>query len=81
MFVDEELQNVALKYGVLWQRRDLIHLHKHFMRESEALDSRAVGGKQRPAFLDEANSREHWMKYEKLFKDRRAAGFPGSESL
>lgn len=42
MFVDQELQEVALKYGVLWQRRDLIHLHRHFARESDALDSPAV---------------------------------------
>ncbi len=95
MWADEEVQHVATKYGVLWQRPDLIHLHHHFMRESDAINSNAVafqtpegmryGGekKPRPAFLDEANSREHWMKYEKLFKDRRDAvpSFPGSEPL
>jgi hypothetical protein len=81
MFVDEELQCVAQKYGVLWQRPDLIHLHRHFMRESDAIDSRAVGCKERPEFLDEANSREHWMTFEKLFKTRRAQGFSGSEPL
>ncbi len=81
MWVDEEIQRVAEKYGIFWQRRDLIHLHRHFMRESDAINSPAVGGRETPAHLVEANSREHWMKYEKLFKERRAAGFPGSEPL
>jgi hypothetical protein len=93
MFVDEELQNVAIKYGVLWQRPDLIHLHHHFMRASTDLHSRAVavseGGKilygarqlPRPAFLDEANSGAHWSKYKGIFLERKRAGFRGSEPL
>ena len=93
MFVDEELQHVAIKYGVLWQRPDLIHLHHHFARASTALNSGAVavseggrelyGGKKqpRPAFLDEANSGAHWAKYKGIFLERKRAGFPGSEPL
>lgn len=81
MFVDEELQCVAQKLGVLLQRRDLIHLHRHFTRESDSLDAPATNWKNRPKFLDEANSREHWLKYEALFKARRAAGFPGHEPM
>ena len=80
MFVDEEIQCVAEKYGVFWQRRDLIHLHHHFQRESVALNSPAID-KPRPAFLNEANSPEHWKKYQAIFKARKAAGFPGSEPL
>lgn len=80
MFVDEELQAVAQKYGVFWQRPDLVHLHRHFMRESDALDSRAVQ-KPIPPHLVEANSIEHWNKYKRIFLDRKAAGFPGSEPL
>ena len=80
MFVDEEIQCVAEKYGVFWQRRDLIHLHHHFQRESVALNSPAID-KPRPAFLDEANSPEHWGKYQAIFKARKVAGFPGSEPL
>ncbi len=71
-FEDEELQHVAIRYGVLWQRRDLVHLHRHWGREE--------GGKM-PEFLREANSPEHWSKYGMLFKMREAAGFPGSEPL
>ncbi len=80
MFVDEELKCVAEKYGVYWMRPDLVHLHRHFMRESEALDSRAV---QRPIppHLVEANSPEHWAKFKALFESRKIHGFPGSELI
>lgn len=80
MFVDEELQEVALKMGILWQRRDLIHLHRHFQRESDALNSNA-GMRPMPAHLVESNSPEHWAKYSKIFKDRKANGFPGHEPI
>jgi hypothetical protein len=79
-FVDEELQNVALKYGVLWQRRDLVHLHKHFQRESDDLNSNAIP-MPTPAHLKEATSPEHWAKYKTLFESRKAAGFPGHQPL
>ena len=80
MFVDEEIQCVAEKYGVFWQRRDLIHLHQHFMRENAHLESMAVK-RDIPPHLMEANSPEHWKKYQAIFKARKAAGFPGSEPL
>jgi len=80
MFDDEELQNVAIKLGVFWQRADLIHLHRHFMRESDAIDSPAVR-KDIPPHLIRANSKEHWDKNQKLFRARKAAGFPGHEPL
>lgn len=71
---DEELQAVAIKYGVLWQRPDLIHLHNHW--------GRARGqAEDRPAFLDRANTPEEWRKYKQLFAARQTAGFPGSEPL
>ena len=72
MFSDEELQNVAIKYGVFWQRPDLTHLHNHWGREP---------GGQAPEFLKRANSSAEWDAYKKLFRERRAAGFPGSEPL
>ncbi len=71
MFEDEELQNVAQRLGVLWQRRDLIQLHRHYGRE----------GKPRPAFLDVAAGRAHWKVSEDLFKIRQMAGFPGQEPI
>lgn len=80
MFVDEELQEVAIKLGVLWQRRDLIHLHHHFMRESVAATSGAVQ-KPTPIHLVKANSPEHWNQYKALFQSRKAWGFPGHEPL
>jgi len=71
MFPDEELQCVAEKLGVFWQRRDLTQFHNHWGRNGNAADM--------PTFLAEANSREHWDKYKALFEARKAAGFPGHE--
>ena len=78
-FVDEELQNIALKYGVLWQRRDLTHYHDHWGRPKQG---QTMGDmRNMPEFLKEANSQEHWRKYRNLFETRRNAGFPGSEPI
>ena len=71
MFNDEELQNVAIKLGILWQRRDIIHMHNHWMKL----------GKQIPDFLVRANSMENWNKTHALFLARKAAGWPGHELL
>jgi len=73
MFVDEELQNVAQKLGVLWQRPDLTHMHLHWGREGDPLN--------RPAFLEEVNSARHWEFSKALFQRRKAAGFPGAFDL
>lgn len=80
MFVDEELQNVAIKYGVFWQRPDLIHLHHHYQRVSDAINSPAQV-REAPPHLVEVNKREHWDKYKAIFEARKRAGFPGSEPL
>jgi hypothetical protein len=74
MGVDEELQAVATKLGVLWQRPDLIHVHHHWGRKRGMTDDM-------PAFLKEVNTPKHWTAYKKLFAERQAAGFPGSECL
>jgi len=79
-FGDEELQNVAIKLGVFWQRPDLIHKHMHFMRRDDSIDSPAVA-RPIPQHLIEANSRPHWDKYKAIFEARKAAGFPGHEPL
>lgn len=72
---DEELQAVATKLGVFWQRPDLIHRHNHWGRprkgEKMGLTSRM------PPFLLRANSPEEWNKYKRIFAERKAAGFPG----
>lgn len=75
MGVDEELQEVAIKYGVLWQRRDLIHLHQHWGRNQKARVE------DMPEFLKKANSKPEWDRYKAIIEARRAAGFPGSELL
>lgn len=78
MFEDAELQDVASKLGVLWQRRDLTHLHHHFVRTA---DGGVNWGAPPPDFLREANSPEHWKKFQALYQSRRSAGFPGHEPL
>jgi len=76
---DEELQNVAIKYGVFWQRSDITHMHNHWGRprpgEKMGLASRM------PKFLERANSREEWANYKRVFLVRKAAGFLGSEPI
>lgn len=74
MYEDEELFEVASKCGVLWQRPDLIHLHRHWARERGKSEDM-------PEFLKRANSQEEWRKAKTLFDQRKAAGFPGSEPL
>jgi hypothetical protein len=74
MFEDEELQHVATKLGVLWQRPDLIHLHNHWGRKN------ASAGDM-PKFLERANSPEEWRKARELFILRQQTGFPGHEPL
>lgn len=73
-FADEELQLVAQKFGVFWQRPDLTHMHNNWARERGMAEDM-------PAFLAEANSPQHWAKYSALFNQRKAAGFPGSELI
>lgn len=80
MFVDEEIREVAMRLGVYWMRPDLIHLHRHIYRESLDINARAVP-KPVPDFLREANSPAHWQKYQAMYLERKAAGFPGHEVL
>jgi hypothetical protein len=73
MFADEELQNVAARLGLLWQRRDLIHFHEHPMREGRMATQ--------ADWQKEIYSSEHWQASKTLFESRKAAGFPGSELI
>jgi hypothetical protein len=75
MFVDEEAQCVAQKHGVLWQRRDLIQLHNHWMRKPNAT------GADMPDFLQYASSPAHWSEAQQIFSKRKAQGFPESELI
>ncbi len=78
MFVDEELQRVAEKYGVFWQRRDLTQRHNHWGRG--ATDKAVIEAKI-PAHLVQWNTPEHWKESKALFESRKGAGFPGAEPI
>ena len=71
-FVDEELQRVALKQDVFWQRKELTQKHNHWQREP--------GGK-RPAHLLNKDRPELWNEAKLLFESRVKDGFPGSGRL
>lgn len=64
-YEDEELQQVAVMLGVLWQRSDLTHYHHHYMRERQA----------RPAFMRDAD--RVFSEGQRMFQARKLAGFPG----
>ena len=77
-FADEELQLVAQRLGVFWQRPDLTHLHHNWARPKPGGPPFGAHADM-PEFLADANSVAHWQKYSRLFAQRKAAGFPGSE--
>lgn len=77
-FMDEELQHVAIKLGVLWQRRDLIHLHNWYGRADRSLTSSTKAAKP-PDFL--AHQEARWGPEKAIFEARKSQGFPGSELL
>lgn len=68
-FLDNELQDIAEALGVYWRRPDLTHTHRHWTREKRAM----------PHYLQDANSPAHWQKYHAIYRQRKAAGFPGHE--
>lgn len=75
LFADEELFEVAKAMGVLWQRRDLIHLHQHALRKPNPTAA------DLPDFAKPFAGPEHWQKYKMIFERRKRDGFPGSEPL
>ena len=77
MFVDEELQAVALALGVFWQRRDLTHHHNHYLRAQDGVNWCAGV----PPHLVQWNTQSHWNESQALFAARQAAGFPGHEPI
>jgi len=79
MYVDEEAQEVAMKMGVFWQRRDLVQRHNHWGRG--ATDKALVVEPKLPEHLKKWNTQAHWDESKKLFLERKAAGFPGHEPL
>ena len=77
-YMDEELQAVAEQYGVFQQRRDLIHLHRHFMRVSDDVNSPAIVTPV-PAHL--AHQEERWIPEQTIYRQRKALCFPESEPI
>jgi hypothetical protein len=77
-FMDQELQEVAIKYGVFQQRPDLLHLHRWYGRASDDLHSET-----KPAELPEhlKHQEKMWQPEKQLFYRRQRAGFPGSEPI
>lgn len=75
-FADEELQCVAQKLGVFWQRRDLVQEHRHWARPRG-------DWRDAPAWAHAINNpaQSDWNKSKALFAARNTAGFPGSEPL
>ena len=69
MYEDEELQAVAERLGILWQRRDLTHFHRHYARERKPM----------PEYMRQPNS--EFAKWGKVFAERQAAGFPGHQPV
>ena len=66
-FVDEDMQHVLKRDGLLWHRLDLNQHHGHWCRHG--------GG--RPEHLNKAQLQ--WAEAKALFAKRKAAGFPGSK--
>ncbi len=67
MYVDEHLQAVAEKLGILWQRPDLTQRHEHWGRGGDAT--------KMPEFLKHANSSEEWAKSQAIFERLKSGGF------
>ncbi len=85
-FADEELQHVARKLGVLWQRRDLTQTHRHWaQKQTKSATHTGLAGDVRnmPEWARKINdpALSDWDQSKALFAKRKAAGFPGHESL
>lgn len=80
-FMDQELQDVAIQYGVFQQRPDLIHLHRHYMRRSDDLNAAAFVTDIPPHLVHQEIK---WDEEKKIFlarKNARPTPFPGSEPI
>lgn len=69
MYVDEHLQEVAKKLGVLWQRPDLIHRHAHWGRRPDATSDHI------PPHLQKWNTPAHWGEAKATFQRLQMGGF------
>lgn len=72
MFSDQALMDTAVKCGVFWQRPDLIHLHRHFMRQGDNLDAVRVNP---PAHLVKWNTPIHWAEMQAIYQRLKRMDF------
>lgn len=70
-FGDNELLAVAKELGVLHKRHDLTQYHHHWMRKGSGIERKDY----------QAAFAKHWGADEKIYHDRKAAGWPGKELL
>lgn len=68
-YADEEMHDVTLAEGILWQRKDLTHHHEHWSRN----------GTPRPDYMAPVFAR--YGKDKVVFDRRKASGFPGHRPL
>jgi hypothetical protein len=74
MFVDQCLQETATRCGKFWQRRDVTHMHRHYLRDSARIDA-GVRYVEPPAHLKKWNSPAHWRDMQAIFERLRAQDF------
>lgn len=72
MFVDDCLQETAKKCGVFWQRRDLSHMHRHFLRNGDEV---CRSNPNTPAHLVKWNSPAHWAEMQAVYVRLKNADF------
>jgi hypothetical protein len=70
MFVDECLQQTAIRCGAFWQRRDVVHFHRHYLREGDG-----VKGRPAPAHLRRWSTPQHWKEMQAIYHRLRAQSF------
>ena len=66
---DSEVQALAERLEVLWQRPDLTQFHDHYVRPGSMVEATEY---------QTQNLSKWWAHDEKLFLERKAAGFPGA---
>jgi len=71
-FVDEHMQAVCEKLGVLWQRYDLTHYHAHALRVHET---------PVPPWVTLTQGQDHWREAKAIFERLQAGGFAEAHDL
>jgi hypothetical protein len=75
MFGDQCLMDTAIRCGVFWQRPDLIHMHRHFLRKDGGINAEVNRSAPTPAHLVKWNSSVHWAEMQAIYTRLRSANF------